>query len=54
MRKDQIGDDFVGESYLAKWNEGHRWCFLGGMERDEVVVMKIFDSEKECEGVNCE
>jgi hypothetical protein len=40
----------------VRWREGHKWCFLGGMGRDEVVVMRIFDSlEIEGrEGVNSE
>ncbi|KAE9382086.1 hypothetical protein N431DRAFT_320768 [Stipitochalara longipes BDJ] len=55
--KEQIGKHLTGESYLAKYGEGHKWCYLGGMERDEVVVMKIFDSREKRdeggEGVDC-
>lgn len=56
MPKEQIGKSFTGESYLAKWSPGHRWCYLGGMGRDEVVIMKIFDSQEKVGdvGVNCE
>ncbi|KAN0121885.1 hypothetical protein V8E51_000211 [Hyaloscypha variabilis] len=44
--KEQIGKEFTGESYLATFSERHRWVYLGGMERREVVVMKIFDSKE--------
>ena len=52
--KEQIRRDFTGESYLARFNAEHKWCYLGQMRRDEVVVMKIFDSERKEEGgANC-
>ena len=53
MPKERIGNAFMGESYLARYSERHSWVYLGGMEREEVVVMKIFDSrEKGGEGVD--
>lgn len=53
--KEQVGKEFSGESYLVRWGEAHRWFFLGGMGRDEVCVMRIWDSwETRGEGVDCE
>lgn len=33
-----------------KWEERHRWVYLGEMDVDEVVVVGIYDSGKEGEG----
>jgi hypothetical protein len=51
--KERIGKKYTGESFLARYNESHRWYFLGGQRTDEVLVMKIFDSE-EGGGARCE
>jgi hypothetical protein len=40
-----MGKEYTGESFLARYSEGHRWYCLGGQREDEVLVMKIFDSE---------
>lgn len=34
----------VGELELVRWNPGHRWYFYPAMERDEVLLIKTFDS----------
>jgi hypothetical protein len=53
--RDGKGDDFVpndliypdrkGETFSVKFNEGHRWKYLRGMQPDEFVLIKCFDSE---------
>jgi hypothetical protein len=51
--KERIGKRYTGESFLARYSEGHKWYFLGGQRVDEVLAMKIFDSE-ERGGASCE
>jgi hypothetical protein len=51
--KERIRKKYTGESFLASYSESHRWYFLGGQREDEVLVMKIFDSE-EGGGARCE
>ena len=36
--------DRVGEIYLVKPNDEHRWWYRGDMDTDDVVVFKQFDS----------
>jgi hypothetical protein len=49
--KEQIGREFTGKSYLAQYNEKHKWVYLGGMVRDEVCVMKIYHSREKKDGM---
>mmetsp|Transcript_7829 Transcript_7829/g.15256 ORF Transcript_7829/g.15256 Transcript_7829/m.15256 type:complete len:346 (+) Transcript_7829:311-1348(+) len=37
--------DRTGENYLAGHSEGHRWTIFPEMNRDEVVLLKCWDSE---------
>lgn len=48
--KSRIEKDYTGESLLAKWNEGQKWVYLGGMESEEVVVMGIYYSGNDRKG----
>ncbi len=41
---DQIYPDRVGEIYHLAWNPEHRWYWFPRMTRDEVVLIKGFDS----------
>uniref|UniRef100_A0A0B7JZR1 Amino acid permease/ SLC12A domain-containing protein n=1 Tax=Bionectria ochroleuca TaxID=29856 RepID=A0A0B7JZR1_BIOOC len=34
-----------GETYAVKHNEGHRWFYKSGLEPDEVILIKCFDSK---------
>ncbi|KAH7923328.1 hypothetical protein BV22DRAFT_1015711 [Leucogyrophana mollusca] len=36
--------DREGETYGVKYNAGHQWKYLRGMEPDELVLIKCFDS----------
>jgi hypothetical protein len=36
--------DRTGENYLAHWNAKHRWYYYPDMSRDEVLVLKVWDS----------
>lgn len=37
------------ESYLARYSEGHKWYWVDGMRPEEVLVIGLFDSEREKE-----
>ncbi|MGE5217520.1 MAG: CmcJ/NvfI family oxidoreductase [Chloroflexota bacterium] len=37
----------VGQTYRLKYNPNHRWFYFPEMHRDEALVFKVYDSEKE-------
>ena len=37
----------VGQTYRLKFNPAHRWYYFPRMRRDEALVFKVFDSEKD-------
>jgi hypothetical protein len=37
----------VGQTYRLKYNPDHRWFYFPGMSRDEALVFKVYDSEKD-------
>jgi hypothetical protein len=37
----------VGETYQVRYNPEHRWFYFSGMRRDEALVFKVYDSEKD-------
>lgn len=37
----------VGETYQITYNADHRWYYFPKMRRDEAMVFKVFDSEKD-------
>jgi len=37
----------VGQTYRLKYRPEHRWYYFPQMRRDEAVVFKVFDSEKD-------
>ena len=37
----------VGQTYRLKYNPGHRWFYFPKMRRDEALVFKVYDSEKD-------
>lgn len=52
--KTQLADASKGdgiEIYYLRWSEGQRWHFKSGMERDEVLFIKCFDSIDESKGI---
>ncbi|KAK5203971.1 hypothetical protein LTR20_002339 [Exophiala xenobiotica] len=42
---------FDTESYLAHWSEGQKWYFVSNQEPEEVLVIGLFDSERDKETV---
>jgi hypothetical protein len=37
----------VGQTYRLRYNPAHRWFYFPQMRRDEALVFKVFDSEKD-------
>jgi hypothetical protein len=37
----------VGQTYRLKYNARHRWFYFPEMKRDEALVFKVYDSEKD-------
>jgi len=37
----------VGQTYRLRYNPSHRWLYFPRMRRDEALVFKVFDSEKD-------
>ncbi|HEX2931313.1 MAG TPA: CmcJ/NvfI family oxidoreductase [Candidatus Binatia bacterium] len=37
----------VGQTYRLKYNPKHRWFYFPEMRRDEALVFKVYDSEKD-------
>jgi hypothetical protein len=37
----------VGQTYRLRYNPQHRWFYFPRMRRDEALVFKVFDSEKD-------
>lgn len=36
----------VGQTYRLRYNPNHRWIYFPEMRRDEAIVFKVYDSEK--------
>jgi hypothetical protein len=39
--------DRVGQTYRLKYNPNHHWVYFPEMRRDEALVFKVYDSEKD-------
>jgi hypothetical protein len=39
--------DRVGQTYRLAYSPAHRWFFFPDMQRDEALVFKVYDSEKD-------
>lgn len=52
MLNDLVRRKYIGESYFAKYNPGHRWYYLSEQANDEVAVLKIYDSDERVDA-NC-
>ena len=37
----------IGETYQIKYSPEHRWLYFPAMTRNEAIVFKVFDSEKD-------
>ena len=43
---DLIYRDRIGETYAVKYNPAHRWLYVPGMQQDEVLLFKGYDSSR--------
>lgn len=50
---DLVRRNYIGESYFICHNPKHKWYYLGDQTRDEVAVLKIFDSNEKVDGRFC-
>ena len=39
--------DRIGETYQVAYNANHHWYYFPGMTSDEVLIFKVYDSEKD-------
>lgn len=39
--------DRIGQTYQVKHNRNHEWVYFPEMKRDEAIVFKVYDSEKD-------
>jgi hypothetical protein len=44
---DFVYPDKIGEVYRFKYNPKHRWFYFPRLERDEVILLKCFDSKED-------
>ncbi|KAK1765102.1 hypothetical protein QBC33DRAFT_181399 [Phialemonium atrogriseum] len=44
---------YVGETYFAKYNPDQRWYYLSDMEFDDVILVKVYDSDPEVPAKRC-
>lgn len=44
---DLVYEDRVGEIYHGRYNPAHRWYYFPLMQREEAVLIKCYDSEKD-------
>jgi hypothetical protein len=45
IEQDLIYRDRKGEVYAVAYNPDHRWFYVGGQRRDEVLLLKCYDSD---------
>jgi len=43
---EMVEDGFKGESWVVRYNAGHRWYYKHRMTPEEVLLIKCFDSEE--------
>jgi hypothetical protein len=44
---ERVYPDRVGQTYATAYNPQHQWYWFPRMRRDEALVFKVFDSEKD-------
>jgi hypothetical protein len=44
---DLVYRDRVGETYAVRFNPAHRWYYVPEMKRDEVLLLKCYDSRRD-------
>lgn len=44
---DHVRRRFKGANFYAYYNSAHKWYYLGEQHPDEVVLLKMFDSDED-------
>lgn len=44
---DLVRRNYIGESYFIRQNPNHKWYYLNNQTRDEVAILKIYDSDEQ-------
>ncbi|KAK0671662.1 hypothetical protein QBC41DRAFT_48830 [Cercophora samala] len=44
---------YVGETYFGKHNPKHKWHYLSGMTPEDVIFIKVYDSDQTVEAQRC-
>ncbi len=47
IASERRAEDRIGELELVRWNPAHRWYYYPEMRRDEVLLIKTFDSARD-------
>ncbi len=47
VASERRAEDRIGELQLVSWNPSHRWYFFPEMTKDEVLLIKTFDSARD-------
>ncbi len=47
IASERRAEDRIGELELVRWNPEHRWYYYPAMQRDEVLLIKTFDSARD-------
>ncbi|KAB5515438.1 hypothetical protein GE09DRAFT_979728 [Coniochaeta sp. 2T2.1] len=45
MAQDMVHTHYLGENYVVKFNQNHRWYYWSKMQPNEGILIKNFDSE---------
>jgi hypothetical protein len=45
VASDLVYENRVGETYSVTYDAAHRWYYVPGMETDEVLLLKCYDSK---------
>ncbi|KAK3341828.1 hypothetical protein B0T25DRAFT_354280 [Lasiosphaeria hispida] len=44
---------YVGETYFGKYNASQKWYYLSGMDVDDIVLVKVYDSDPDVLAKHC-
>lgn len=50
VASDNIRTKYIGENLFAKYSPDYRWYYLSEQEPDEVLLLKIYDSDSKVIG----
>ncbi|KAK1836109.1 hypothetical protein QBC39DRAFT_367498 [Podospora conica] len=53
VKCDIVRRRYVGETYFGRFSPEQRWWYLSGMTREEVVLVKVYDSDADVLASRC-